>query len=47
MTRIRVLPYKQGSKSAKALATELGGKVLKLEGSKFKPKPNGICYQLG
>lgn len=36
--RYRVLPYRQGSRSAKALADALGGKVLKLEGSKFKPK---------
>jgi len=33
--RYRVLPYKQGSKSAKALATALGGKVLKLQGSSW------------
>jgi hypothetical protein len=38
MTRFRVLPYRQGSKGAKALATALGGKVLKLEGSSFIPK---------
>ena len=36
--RIRVYPYKQGSKSAKALAEGLGGRVLKLEGSKFIPR---------
>lgn len=36
--RYRVLPYRQGSRSAKALAEALGGKVLKLEGSKFKPR---------
>jgi glutathione synthase/RimK-type ligase-like ATP-grasp enzyme len=34
--RYRVLPYKKGSKSAKALAEALGGKVLRLEGSTFK-----------
>lgn len=36
--RYRVLPYRQGSKGAKALAEALGGKVLLLEGSKFTPK---------
>jgi len=33
-----VYPYKQGSKSAKALATSLGGKVLRIEGSTFQPR---------
>jgi hypothetical protein len=36
--RYRVLPYRQGSKGAKALADALGGKVLKLEGSKYLPR---------
>lgn len=45
--RYRVLPYKQGSKSAKALAEELGGKVLKLEGSTFKPKPDDVIINWG
>ena len=36
--RIRILPYRQGSKGAKALADALGGKVLKLEGSTWKAK---------
>lgn len=46
MVRIRILPYKQGSKSAKALATALGGKVLKLVGSGFTPRPSDtvICW---
>ena len=37
-SKFRVLPYKQGSASAKALASALGGKVLKLEGSKYVAK---------
>jgi glutathione synthase/RimK-type ligase-like ATP-grasp enzyme len=45
--RFRVLPYRQGSKSAKALAQELGGKVLKLQNSKFKPKPSDIVINWG
>lgn len=47
MTRFRVLPYRQGSASAKALAEALGGKVLKLEGSKFKPKPDDVVVNWG
>lgn len=45
--RYRVLPYRQGSKSAKALAEALGGKVLKLEGSKFKYKDGDIVINWG
>lgn len=45
--RYRILPYKQGSKSAKALADALGGKVLKLEGSKFKPKDGDVIINWG
>lgn len=40
MNRYYIYPWKQGSRSARALATALGGKVLKREGSKFVPKPN-------
>lgn len=47
MTRIRVLPYKQGSKSAKALATALGGKVIKLDNCRFKPKEEDIIINWG
>lgn len=47
MTRYRVLPYKQGSRSAKALADALGGKVLKLVGSKFVPKPDDVIINWG
>lgn len=36
--RIRIYPYKQGSKSAKAIAEGLGGKVLKLVGSNWKQR---------
>ena len=35
MSKIRIHAYKQGSRSAKALATALGGKVLKREGSRY------------
>jgi hypothetical protein len=45
--RYRVLPYRQGSKGAKALAEALGGKVLKLEGSKFVPKEDDVIINWG
>lgn len=45
--RYRILPYKQGSKSAKALATALGGKVLKLEGSHFTPRAGDTIINWG
>lgn len=45
--RYRILPYKQGSRSAKALAEALGGKVLKLQGSSFKPKEGDLLINWG
>lgn len=45
--RIRILPYRQGSKSAKALAEALGGKVLKLEGSKFTATGGDLIVNWG
>lgn len=38
MTRVRVLPYKQGSGGAATLARALGGKVLFVENSRFRPR---------
>ena len=40
--RIRIFPYSPASKSAKALAQALGGKRLKLEGSKFVKKDDDL-----
>lgn len=45
--RVRVLPYKQGSRGAKALANSLGGRVLKLEGSKFVPRFSDLIINWG
>lgn len=45
--RYRVLPYRQGSAGAKALATALGGKVLKLVGSSYVPKPGDRVINWG
>jgi hypothetical protein len=47
MTRYRILPYRTGSKSAKALAEALGGKVLRLEGSTFKSRPGDVIVNWG
>jgi len=45
--RYRILPYKTGSRSAKVLAEALGGKVLRLEGSTFKPKADDVVINWG
>lgn len=47
MTRYRVLPYRQGSRSARALADALGGRVLRLAGSTFRPRPNDVIINWG
>lgn len=47
MVKIRILPYKQGSASAKVLAKCLNGKVLKLVGSKFIPKEKDVIVNWG
>ncbi len=45
--RIRVLPYKQGSRSARTLADALGGRVLRLEGSRFIPRGRDVIINWG
>lgn len=48
MTRIRVLPYKSGSKSATALAEALGGRVLKVRGdSIYRPRADDLVINWG
>lgn len=47
MGRIRVYPYKQGSRSATALARALGIKVLRLRNSKFRKRPNDLIINWG
>ena len=47
MTRYRVLPYKKGSRSAKALATALGGKVLRLENSSYVERETDVIINWG
>ncbi len=45
--RYRVLPYRQGSRGAKALASALGGKVLKLEGSSYIYQQGDVLINWG
>jgi len=47
VTKFFVYPYKQGSASAKALATALGGRVIKLEGSRYRNKPDHVVINWG
>ena len=47
MGRIRVLPYKPGSASAKLLANALGGKRLRAKGSKFRGRPADTIINWG
>lgn len=45
--RVRLLPYRKGSKSARLLARELGAKRLKLEGSKFRARQDDVIINWG
>lgn len=45
--RYRVLPYRAGSRSATALATALGGRVLRLEGSTFNARRDDVIINWG
>ena len=45
--RTRVLPYKQGSRSAKALSDELGAKVLRTNNSSFVPADDDVVINWG
>ena len=47
MPRYRIYPYKQGSRSARALADALGGRVLRLEGSRFIPRRDDVIINWG
>lgn len=47
MRKFRIYSYNQGSRSAKALAEALGGRVLKHEGSKYKPREGDIVINWG
>ena len=47
MPRYRILPYNQGSRSARALADALGGRVLRLRGSTFVPRRDDVIINWG
>lgn len=47
VNRVRVYPYKKGSRSAKALAESLGGKVLRRENSKYRQKAGDLVVNWG
>jgi len=44
---IKVYPYKQGSRSARALADALGGRVLRLEGSRYRYREQDTIINWG
>lgn len=46
-TRYRVLPYRQGSRGASALARALGGLCLRVEGSTFRPRVTDVIINWG
>lgn len=45
--RIRIYPYKQGSRSARALSDALGGRVLRLEGSTYRYRDGDLLIGWG
>lgn len=48
MPRYRVIPYRQGSRSARSLAEALPrGMRLRLEGSRFRPRPDDVIINWG
>jgi len=47
MNKLFVLPYKKGSKSAKALAKAIGAKQIKLVDSGYKPYPTHTVINWG
>lgn len=47
VSRVRILPYRQGSRSARSLADSLNGRVLRLEGSRFRPRATDLIINWG
>lgn len=45
--RAFIYPYKKGSRSAKALAQAVGGKQIKLEGSRYQPRNTHLIVNWG
>lgn len=44
---IKIYPYKQGSRSARLLADTLGARVLRLEGSRYRPRQGDMVINWG
>ncbi len=44
---IKILPYRQGSTSARALADALGARVLRLQGSRYRPRRDDVVINWG
>lgn len=47
MTRIRIQPYKAGSRSARSLAEALDGRVLRLRNSRYQRNPRDVIINWG
>lgn len=47
MTRFRIIPYRAGSRSARALAGALDGLQLRLNGSRFQPRRDDVIINWG
>ena len=47
MKRIRVIPYKQASASARALSQALGGKCIRLNNSRYRPRQGDLVINWG
>lgn len=45
--RVRVIPYKQGSRGASELARALGGACIRLEGSRYVPRRRDLVINWG
>jgi len=43
----KIIPYRQGSTGAKELATALGGRVLRLEGGRYRGRPEDVIINWG
>jgi len=45
--RVRILPYMKGSRGAKRLAEALGGKLLRLQNSRYRRRPSDVIINWG
>jgi hypothetical protein len=47
MRRIRVIPYKQASRSARELSRAIGGKCIRLNNSRYRPRQSDLLINWG